>query len=859
MAPKILDFGFNNIDLWRSEAMQLVSIMLPTESAHECIHALGEVGLLQFKDLNGNKSAFQRNYASQVRRCDEMARRLRFFQDQVHKAGLEQPAPVAGSDLGGSIATHFSFDALEAKLEELEKELLETNSNMERLQRSHSELKEMQLVLDTAGNFFDSRATAQLASAGDALGNFSEGESPLLEALGGDKVAKVGFVAGTIQQEKVLAFERLLFRATRGNVFLKQGPPGIIKDPATGEEQSKVVFVVFFAGERAQAKINKICEVFNANKYPFPEDIARQRQTSTEVSGRLRELQSTNEAGDRRRDAVLRETASQLEEWVTTVRKEKAVYHTLNKLSMDVTSKVLIAEAWVPVFAQQQVAEVLARTGQASHTQLAAAVQPIVNTQETPPTHFRTNKFTYCFQTIVDAYGVARYREVNPAVLTLMTFPFLFAVMFGDVGHAALMLLFSGYMIFKEKHLMKQDLGDMISLLFAGRYCILLMGIFSVYTGFMYNEFFSMPMEIFGRTGFRCWQPYAGIDGLLPRETGYAPKGFDSRNCKTWGGELKWPEDQHVYNFGIDPVWHGRKTELPFLNSLKMKMSIILGVVHMDFGIINSLYNNLFFKDAVSLIFEFIPQMLFLNLIFGYLCILIISKWVSGSYADLYHVMINMFLKPGSMDAQGQVFEGQGGLQVFLLLIALICVPIMLLPKPFILRRRHRQSLSKKHDIEMTGLMHEENGSSTSPAHAGGGGGDAHGEHGEFDFSEILVHQMIHTIEFVLGSVSNTASYLRLWALSLAHSQLSSVFYDRVLMAAIDMDNIGAVFIAFFVFACATLGVLMVMESLSAFLHALRLHWVEYQNKFYKGDGYQFMPFSFKEILAEKDDEAQPK
>lgn len=71
-------------------------------------------------------------------------------------------------------------------------------------------------------------------------------------------MSKVGFIAGTIQKEKVLAFERLLFRATRGNVFLRQTDVGSLKDPATGEEQAKVVFVVFFAGERAQQKIQKV-------------------------------------------------------------------------------------------------------------------------------------------------------------------------------------------------------------------------------------------------------------------------------------------------------------------------------------------------------------------------------------------------------------------------------------------------------------------------------------------------------------------------------------------------------------------------------------------------------------------------
>ncbi len=63
----------------------------------------------------------------------------------------------------------------------------------------------------------------------------------------------------------------------------------------------------------------QICEVFSANKYPFPEDIARQKQMATEVSGRLRELLTTNEAGERRRDVVLKEIAYHLASWTTMV------------------------------------------------------------------------------------------------------------------------------------------------------------------------------------------------------------------------------------------------------------------------------------------------------------------------------------------------------------------------------------------------------------------------------------------------------------------------------------------------------------------------------------------------------------
>lgn len=51
-----------------------LQLMVPAESAHGTISALGEVGLLQFKDLNADKSAFQRTFANHVRTLPFCAR-----------------------------------------------------------------------------------------------------------------------------------------------------------------------------------------------------------------------------------------------------------------------------------------------------------------------------------------------------------------------------------------------------------------------------------------------------------------------------------------------------------------------------------------------------------------------------------------------------------------------------------------------------------------------------------------------------------------------------------------------------------------------------------------------------------------
>ncbi|KAL0348438.1 UNVERIFIED_CONTAM: V-type proton ATPase subunit a3 [Sesamum angustifolium] len=803
------------MDLMRSEPMQLVQLILPVESAHLAVSYLGDLGLIQFKDLNAEKSPFQRTYAIQIKRCGEMARKLRFFRDQMSKAGL---APTARS-LPQAV---LNLDDLEVKLGDLDAELIEINANGEKLQRSYTELMEYKLVLQKAGEFFNSAlssAEAQREYASHQSGEESL-ETPLLSELetanDSSKHVKLGFITGLVTREKSMAFERILFRATRGNVFLKQAvvdEPVI--DPVSGEKVEKNVFVVFFSGERAKNKILKICEAFGANRYSFSEDVSKKTQMITEMVAKLEDVLLSLLPSSYPRKPVARQWMIDhfnREKGESHLPHSEYAQHRCNE------EKCLVAEGWSPVFATKRIQEALQRATHDSKSQVDAIFQ-VLYTREMPPTFFRTNKFNSAFQEIVDAYGVAKYQEANPGVFTIVTFPFLFAVMFGDWGHGICLLLATLYFITREKKLSSQKLGDIMEMTFGGRYVIMLMAIFSIYTGFIYNEFFSVPFELFAPSAYACRDP--------------------SCRDSTTVGLIK---VRDTYPFGVDPAWHGTRSELPFLNSLKMKMSILLGVAQMNLGIVMSFFNALFFKNSINVWFQFIPQIIFLNSLFGYLSVLIIIKWCTGSQADLYHVMIYMFLSPTDELGENQLFPGQKTAQLVLLLLALVSVPWMLLPKPFLLKLQH----SRQQGDSYAPLPDAEESLRSEANH------DSH-SHEEFEFSEVFVHQLIHTIEFVLGAVSNTASYLRLWALSLAHSELSVVFYEKVLLLAWGYNNVVILIVGIIVFICATVGVLLVMETLSAFLHALRLHWVEFQNKFYEGDGYKFYPFSLALLDHEED------
>ncbi|KAM5135632.1 V-type proton ATPase 116 kDa subunit a 1 isoform 1-T1 [Mantella aurantiaca] len=872
-------------ELFRSEEMTLAQLFLQSEAAYCCVSELGELGKVQFRDLNPDVNVFQRKFVNEVRRCEEMDRKLRFVEKEIKKANI----PIL--DTGENPEVPFPRDMidLEANFEKIENELKEINTNQEALKRNFLELTELKFILRKTQQFFDEAQLHHHQQMADP--DLLEESSSLLDPseMGRGAPLRLGFVAGVINRERIPTFERMLWRVCRGNVFLRQAEiENPLEDPVTGDSVHKSVFIIFFQGDQLKNRVKKICEGFRASLYPCPETPQERKEMAAGVNTRIDDLQMVLNQTEDHRQRVLQAAAKTIRVWFIKVRKMKAIYHTLNLCNIDVTQKCLIAEVWCPVADLDSIQFALRRGTEHS----GSTVPSILNrmqTNQTPPTYNKTNKFTDGFQNLVDAYGIGSYREINPAPYTIITFPFLFAVMFGDFGHGTLMTLFAVWMVVRESRILSQKSeNELFNMVFSGRYIILLMGVFSVYTGLIYNDCFSKALNMFGSS----WSVRPMFTSLKANWTDDLLKNVPVLQLD--------PDVNGVFNgpypFGIDPIWSIATNKLTFLNSFKMKMSIVLGVIHMFFGVTLSLLNHIYFKKPLNIYLGFIPEMIFMASLFGYLVILILYKWCAYDAATskiapslLIH-FINMFLfsysDSNDKNALPMLYRGQMGLQCFLVVCAMICVPWMLVLKPFMLRQQY---LRRKHlgthnfggirvgngpteeDAEIIQhdqlSMHSEEGEELSSQFYDQQDSDElDKDEGQavmiaipsFNFGDVVVHQTIHTIEYCLGCISNTASYLRLWALSLAHAQLSEVLWTMVMHVGLHVKSLGGgilLVLVFAAFSALTIAILLIMEGLSAFLHALRLHWVEFQNKFYIGAGFKFMPFSFESIREGKFDE----
>lgn len=513
---------------------------------------------------------------------------------------------------------------------------------------------------------------------------------------GNQMSSDLNLLAGVVNADDEMRLKRMVFRISKGRAISTFWNLDYIRNQVnphsiTSKEKdhTKKIFAIFFQGGTEnvlQMKILKILDIFQASRYNVP----RSEEISFTIDYINKEIKDklafigeaegsiSNFLSMKCGDGVI---AGKYSMYKLFFRKEKIIYNNLNKCLLRDT--FIDGEVWIPTKKLEIVTRTLKDIFKGNEDRLTANLYDVPQeSSQPPPTYIPTNDFLWAFQEIVDTYGIPRYQEINPTYFNIVTFPFLFGIMFGDIGHGFLLFLFGCYLCLFNNSIAKDETNIFRHAL-KGRYLVLMMGFFAFYCGFLYNDFFSVPFEFFGT----CYN-------------GKPDPRFNSVS----------KEDGCEYVFGMDPKWYVSSNELTFFNSFKMKFSVIIGVIHMLFGIILRGLNSLYFRNYVDFTCEFIPQFLFMTSLFGYMDVLIYLKWATyypentkKDAPSIISTMMGLFLDKGKVkgiplwggndEYSGRYIQEWAHLGIVGL--ALILVPIMLFVKPIIENSRNKKNKAK--------------------------------------------------------------------------------------------------------------------------------------------------------------------
>lgn len=812
-------------------------IRIPIETSVEVMEELGKLDdCIQFVDLNVHNYEERKNFGSYIERCDEALKNIQLFENmadlykekiikykdyETFKLDLENSMRNMDRNYGSTY-----FDLIENETSENNKKLKELIDSYNLVDAQLTLLIEKKSVFDKSSELIFSQLNTYKIPKKQNIGLGIDDNSAIqniLKSAENDQkkailiddydVSELNFISGIIRAEDDMRMKRMIFRASRGRA-LPTFFDLTVEDKLTHQKIEKKIFTIFVQGGAQNFLANKIiqiCDIFGASRFTIPkrEDLQNEINNIQQEIYEKKEYLKTVETSIKEffKDKIgENELPGKYDMYKLYFLQEKLLFSNLNKCKLH--KDLLDGEVWIPEEKLELVQEAINKISSKNPNKLTAVLSDFDELEsEKPPTYLKVNDFTMPFQMIVSEYGVPRYREVNPGLFTIITFPFMFGVMFGDIGHGSLILILSIWLCLKKDEILK-TMPD-FKMLVKTRYFFLMCGFFAFFNGWIYDDFFATPLGIFGT----CYENKMGDNGKMIAER----KG----DC--------------VYPIGLDPKWYAATNELAFLNSFKMKMSVIIGVLQMILGLFLKGMNGIYFADYIDFFFEFIPQLIFMCLLFGYMCLMIYIKWGTDWSDDtskapsIISQLLLIFLNMGSTGPDNfktplfhrEDYHFQETFQFNALIISLICIPVMLLVKPTV----DYFKLPKDDGIENKG--------------------------NQVTITDLAVNQIIETIEYVLGTVSHTASYLRLWALSLAHAQLAKVFFEITLLGFIQSGSIFGMIGGFFLLANITIGVLMGMDLLECSLHTLRLHWVEFQSKFYKADGYPFTPYSFKYINEE--------
>jgi V-type H+-transporting ATPase subunit a len=760
------------------EPMEYVQLLSPTDAAYYLIREIALDGQIELIDFHAGSLTAPKRYTENYILCEEADRCLSFLQQRLAEVEGLLPPPPPYQQVLQAIAGLTLTETVE-RIRGVDAELREKIRITQDLEQQQAQAARRLVCLRYFRPLIEHERTMRAVSPS------ASGTLELSLVAGAEMIQSV---VGLVPAVRFSALRKSIYRLSRGNAIVHRGDsPG-----------ANVPYAVFLHSQTLLVKVKSVCQSFSPDVFEFQAEAGSLAELETQLSAQI-EQQSNVEARTRNvNHQFLVELAREFWTWRVFVARERQIWAVLDYGDFERAEGTACYSGWMPKRFKDRLVPMKNAAQQASGTPRVISVlsSPAEEHRDlVVPSFIEENEFSTAFQTLNDAYGVPNYDELNGGAFYGM-YPFLFGVMFGDIGHAffyvlAALALLVGSHIVKKK---KIDLGDMGETIFSMKWLLVLASICALYCGFIYNECFGLPIYM----AKSAWTPDGENPGKWKKEEGY------------------------VYRFGMDPGWFFKDNELIFLNSYKMKLSVVMGMSQMIFGMFLQLIKHVHRRDWLEIAVVWLPEMLYLVPFFGYLVVIILVKWgtqfpENSEGVNLIQMLIGMILSFGSKDPALELYPTQWGIQLVIVIIFAVSIPAMLFIKPII------------ECVQLKGTA-------------------------EFNVLEIFVMNLIHVIEFALGALSHTASYLRLWALSLAHSQLSKVLYEELFLQIMNMGFASWVrgiimVVGFAGFAALTVAILLGMEAFSALLHAIRLMWVEFSSKFYEGMGTAFRPLSLETAL----------
>ena len=258
--------------------------------------------MLNLSQLNSDVNSFQRAFVTEIRRLDEMERQMRFLRSQAAKLGI-MPRDAVEPPSYALTRRQAEIDELEARLGDHEAKSAQMAASQEALGRRALELTELRHVLRETAAFFeeaeqrqeDMHAHPQAVPGGplnkDPERRLLDRDTDLEANDEAGRSTSLGFVTGVVARARMPAFERILWRALRGNLYMNYAEiDEPIRDPVSDESVQKNVFIIFAHGKELLSKIRKICESMGATLYPVDDNPEKRREDALEVIARIEDL-----------------------------------------------------------------------------------------------------------------------------------------------------------------------------------------------------------------------------------------------------------------------------------------------------------------------------------------------------------------------------------------------------------------------------------------------------------------------------------------------------------------------------------------------------------------------------------------